>query len=96
MQEYYQRSNNVGPEPLYEKKATSSQGPKLEEKRSYHLSTVDNYGEGVIEEQSVTEDGVQVVHNTTYKKKVKWQKHHRQEFFEKCRGTSINEKENSY
>ena len=65
------RTSNTGPDPPFKGQGASSQGPKLVEKRSYHISSVGVDGEEVIEEKSVKEDGFQVYHSSAYKKKMK-------------------------
>ena len=47
---------------------------KVTKKRSYHVSTIGEDGEEIFEEQIVNEDGVQVLHNTSFKKKIKQQR----------------------
>ena len=68
---HYQRTTNAGPDLPRNSQSASSQGPVLVEKRSYHISSVGDDGEEVIEEKSVTEDGFQVYHSSAYKKKMK-------------------------
>ena len=52
-------------------KTATPQEQKRVEKKAYHISSVGEDGEEVIEEQSVCEDGFQVYHSSTYKKKMK-------------------------
>ena len=82
--ECYQRTNSVRPKTSQGNRPTS-QGPKLVEKRSYHISTFGEEGEEVIEEQAVTEDGFQVVHNVSYRKRMKRQKRQRQEMLKNAK-----------
>ena len=49
----------------------TSQNPKYVEKRSYHISSIGDDGEEVIEENMISEDGFQVYHSSAYKKKMK-------------------------
>ena len=82
--ECYQRTSSSRPETSQGNRPTS-QRPKLVEKRSYHLSTFGEEGEEVIEEQAVTEDGFQVVHNVSYRKRMKRQKRQRQEMLKNAK-----------
>ena len=68
---YYHRKTEYGPNHPCRDPSTAISRPKLVEKRSYHISSVGNDGEEMIEENSVTEDGFQIYHSTAYKKKMK-------------------------
>ena len=52
-----------------EEKAKLPQNQKCVEKCSYHISSIGEEGEEVIEESSIYEDGFQIYHSSAYKKK---------------------------
>ena len=47
------------------------QNRKCVEKTSYHISSIGDEGEEVIEESAICEDGYQIYHSTKYKKRMK-------------------------
>ena len=61
------------PSPIQEKRNNPQtlQNPKFVENTSYHISTIGDEGEEVIEESATCEDGYQIYHSTKYKKRMK-------------------------
>ena len=92
----YQRNVSVRPDTYQENRPSTSQGRKSIKKRSYHLSTFGEDGEEVLEEQAVNEDGFQVYHNVSYKKRMKRQKRQRQENLENAEDLTSMRRELTY